>query len=65
MMFVQCDHREPAEIAAREALSTLLAVMRVLIARQRDASALVEYAFEHEPPGFVADAIATAVACPA
>jgi len=60
---VQTDHREAAEVAAEPELSTLFAVIRVLNPVRAAEPGLVrsiQYDIQHEPPGFLADAIRAA-----
>jgi len=58
--FVQCDHRDAAEIAARETLSSVLAVLKIAVARASNDGVPVEYVCEHAPPGFLVSAIVAA-----
>jgi hypothetical protein len=57
---VQCDFRNLDEIAARPALSTVFALVRIATARCYDRSVPVEQACKVEPPRFLIDAVVAA-----
>ncbi len=55
---IQTDHRAAREIAARPALSTIIALVRCLNPRRAYSEAELFYNCQHEPPAFLRDAVA-------
>jgi len=54
---IQTDHRSADEIAARPALSTIIALIRCLNPRRAFSELDLVYKCQHEPPVFLRDAI--------